>query len=89
MLRPGNYRICHGHLLFAVSGEPQRVVGDIPCLDANRSSLASTCGTLMQRVGHWISGGPRTHSRRPLLRSKSATNFYNAALCKAAADQEP
>src|SRR5215469_12800784 len=37
-LRPCNYRNCHGHPVFAVGGETQLVVGDIPGFDANHTA---------------------------------------------------
>jgi hypothetical protein len=68
MLRPGNYRNCHGHLVFAVGGEPQLVVGDIPCLDANHAAPGRVA-----EIGH----GGRLFGPRVPHHARPGADFFN------------
>ena len=68
MLRPGNYRNCHGHLVFAVGGEPQLVVGDIPCLDANHAAPGRVA-----EIGH----GGRLFGPRVPHHARPGADFLN------------
>jgi|SRR6516162_9360931 len=63
MLRHGNYRNCYGHLVFAVNGERQLVVGGIPGLDAN----------------HTARQGRRDRPSRPPLRPTGSTPRHDAS----------